>query len=55
MPSRRREAFLLHRVDGLTYLEIARAMGVSIKAVEKHISAAMLELIRKMPNDDFER
>ncbi|GAA0386829.1 RNA polymerase sigma factor [Brevundimonas terrae] len=55
MPSRRREAFLMHRIDGFTYLEIAREMGVSIKAVEKHISAAMLELIRKMPNDEFEK
>ena len=52
MPSRRREAFLLHRIDGLSYLEIARAMGVSVKAVEKHLSAAMLELIRKMQAEE---
>lgn len=48
MPPRRRQAFLMHRVEGLSYLEIARNMGVSVKAVEKHISIAMLDLTRKM-------
>lgn len=46
MPVRRREAFLLHRMDELSYAQIARRMGVSIKAVEKHISAAMAQLHR---------
>ncbi|QYC09316.1 RNA polymerase sigma factor [Brevundimonas nasdae] len=55
MPDRRKEAFLLHRIDGLSYLEIARAMGVSIKAIEKHISAAMLELTRKMHADELDK
>jgi len=55
MPSRRREAFLLHRIDGLSYLEIARTMSVSIKAVEKHLSAAMFELTRKMQADELDR
>jgi RNA polymerase sigma-70 factor (ECF subfamily) len=55
MPSRRREAFLLHRIDGLTYLEIARRMGVSVKAVEKHLSSAMLDLVQKMQAGGFER
>ena len=48
MPPRRRQAFLMHRVEGLSYLEIARRMDVSVKAVEKHISIAMLDLSRKM-------
>lgn len=55
MPERRREAFLLHRIDGLSYVEIARTMGVSVKAVEKHLSAAMLELTRKMQADESDR
>ena len=55
MPSRRRQAFLLHRIDGLTYLEIARLMGVSVKAVEKHLAAAMFELTRKMRSDELDR
>ncbi|MFC5373185.1 RNA polymerase sigma factor [Brevundimonas faecalis] len=52
MPDRRREAFLLHRIDGLSYPQIARRMGVTVKAVEKHISAAMLQLARGMRTDD---
>lgn len=55
MPSRRREAFLLHRIDGLSYLQIARAMGVSVKAVEKHLSAAMFELMQKMQAEEFDK
>lgn len=55
MPGRRREAFLLHRLEGLTYLEIARRMGVSVKAVEKHMSSAMLELVQKMQAGGYER
>lgn len=54
MPARRREAFLLHRIDGLSYLEIARTMGISVKAVEKHLSAAMLELVQKMQADELD-
>ena len=38
-----RKAFVLHRADGLTYPEIAAAMGISVKMVEKHISRALAE------------
>lgn len=48
MPDRRREAFLLHRIDGLSYPLIARHMGISVKGVEKHISSAMLQLVQGM-------
>jgi RNA polymerase sigma-70 factor (ECF subfamily) len=44
MPPRRREVFLLHRVEELTYAQIGRRIGVSIKAVEKHIHLAMRQL-----------
>jgi RNA polymerase sigma-70 factor (ECF subfamily) len=44
MPPRRREVFLLHRVEELTYAQIARRIGVSIKAVEKHVHLAMRQL-----------
>ena len=46
MPPRRREVFLLHRVHELTYPQIARKLGVSVKAIEKHIHLAMRDLIR---------
>jgi RNA polymerase sigma factor (sigma-70 family) len=48
MPARRREAFLLHRLEEMRYEQIAKHMGVSLKAVEKHISAALAQLHREM-------
>jgi len=44
MPARRREVFLMHRVDELTYPQIARRAGISVKAVEKHMHLAMRQL-----------
>ena len=39
-----RDIFLAHRVDGLTYQEIARQHRVSVSAVEKHIARATLAI-----------
>ncbi len=39
-----RTVFLAHRVDGLPYGEIARAHGLSISAVQKHVAKATLQL-----------
>ena len=44
MPPKRREAFMLHRVEELTYAQIAKRMNVSIKTVEKHLHLAMRQL-----------
>jgi RNA polymerase sigma-70 factor (ECF subfamily) len=44
MPPRRREVFLMHRIDELTYPQIARRIGISLKAVEKHMHLAMRQL-----------
>lgn len=44
MPPRRREVFLMHRVEELTYIQIARRLGVDIKTVEKHVHLAMRQL-----------
>jgi RNA polymerase sigma factor (sigma-70 family) len=41
---RTREVFLMHRLDGLKYREIAERLGISQSAVEKHIARAALFL-----------
>ena len=44
LPARTREIFLMHRIEGLKYREIAAKFGISQSAVEKHIAKAMLFL-----------
>ncbi len=39
-----RDIFLLHRLDGLTYQEIARQYGLQVSTVEKHIARATQQL-----------
>jgi RNA polymerase sigma-70 factor (family 1) len=39
-----RVAFLMHRIDGKKYAEIAEILGISVKAVEKRIHIALTEL-----------
>jgi len=39
-----REIFLAHRIDGMTYQEIARDRNVSISTVEQHVAKAMMQL-----------
>jgi len=48
---RTREAFLLHRFDGMSYVEIARRFNISTRAVTNHIAKALIlidnELLRE--------
>ena len=48
LPPQTARAFRMHKLEGLSHAETAAAMGVSKSAVEKHISAAMKLLIKKM-------
>jgi RNA polymerase sigma factor (sigma-70 family) len=41
---RTREVFLMHRLDGMKYREIAEELGVTVSAVEKHVAKAALFL-----------
>jgi RNA polymerase sigma-70 factor (ECF subfamily) len=43
-----RRIFLAHRVDGLSYEQIAKDLRISISAVEKHIARATLRITRDM-------
>ncbi len=52
IPDGAREVFLMNRIDGLKYREIADILGLSMKAVEKRMSRALAilrdELDRKV-------
>jgi RNA polymerase sigma-70 factor (ECF subfamily) len=48
MPEMRRTVFLMNREDGMKYGEIAERLHISIKTVEKHISAALRFLKTKL-------
>jgi len=48
MPAKMREAFRLQKLEGMSQAETARAMNISVSAVEKHISAALKLLLRKI-------
>lgn len=45
-----REVFLMNRIDGKKYREIAEILGISQKAVEKRMSAALKTLKEQIEN-----
>lgn len=51
LPLKYRQAFLLHRKNGMSYSEIATEMGVSVSSVEKYILQALRECRRSIESD----
>ncbi|RXG22647.1 RNA polymerase sigma factor [Leeuwenhoekiella aequorea] len=45
-----REVFLMNRIDGKKYREIAELLDISVKAVEKRMSLALKSLREEIPN-----
>jgi len=41
LPSRQREVYILHKVNGLKYNEIAAQLKISVNTVENHMSRAL--------------
>jgi RNA polymerase sigma-70 factor (ECF subfamily) len=48
LPPQAGRAFRLHKLEGLSQAETARVMGLSVKAVEKHVSAALKALTARL-------
>lgn len=51
LPKRRRQAFLLNRIEGLSYNEIADRMKISRNTVITQVVAAMAELDRRLGSE----
>jgi RNA polymerase sigma factor (sigma-70 family) len=49
---RRREVFLLNRVEGYSFLQIAERLGITLSMVEKHAAKAVLFLTEWMDQGD---
>lgn len=52
LPIRLRDVFLLHRMAGMTYSEIGLHLGMTPKAVETSLAAALVRLTRAVPPRD---
>ena len=48
LPPKMGQAFRLHKLEGLSQAETARAMGVSVKMIEQHIQAAIANLSQRL-------
>lgn len=51
LPPKTRRAFQLHKLEGMTQEDTARALGVSRKTVEKQIAVALQRLAGKLADD----
>lgn len=45
---RTREIFLAKRLDGMSYAEIARRTGLSVRRVERHMTKALVAIDREL-------
>lgn len=50
LPERRREVFLMAKRDGMSYKEIAKETGLTMKTIENHVFRAMRSLRSKDMN-----
>lgn len=46
LPRTEREIFLAHRLDDMSYSEIAKRTGLSVEQVERHMAQALYKLDR---------
>ena len=45
LPERTRHVFVLRRIEGMSYAEIATRLGISVSAIEKHMLRAARHLV----------
>ena len=52
LPNKTRHVFLLHRFEGYTYPEIANQLGLSTKAVEYHMTRALIAVVGALEGEN---
>ena len=50
LPPRQKEVYILHRVEGLKYSEIAERLHISVNTIENHMSRALKTIREKLGN-----
>jgi len=50
LPQRQKEVYMLHRVEGLKYSEIAKRLNISANTIENHMSRALKTIRTKLGN-----
>jgi RNA polymerase sigma-70 factor (ECF subfamily) len=48
LPTRTQDAFVLRRIEGMTTRDTAKALGLSVSAVEKHLARAIAHLAQSL-------
>jgi RNA polymerase sigma factor (sigma-70 family) len=48
LPERTRTVFVLRRIEGMRFNDIAERLGISVSAVEKHMQRAMARLVEDL-------
>ena len=48
IPNLQREIFMAHRLDDMSYGEIARRTGLTVRQVERHMARALYKLAKQM-------
>ena len=52
LPPRTREIFLLNRLDGLGYTQLAARYGLSVSSIEKQMTKALVHIRKRFQTDD---
>lgn len=47
LPERTRQVFVLHRIEELSYGEVARKLGISESSVQKHLARALQHVLQR--------
>ncbi len=52
LPERTRQVFLLRRLENVSYKEMSEMMGISVSALEKHMTRAIAKVAKQLQDND---